>query len=290
MKVPAVGVAADPNAGRKSGLKEFGIVGGVRLGVDAVGERDGGAEHDGGAMALFKAEDELSGSHAGGAVEFELSDDAAFDLGRVAVGTLAFAVAQLIGNIGGGRSEADGRQNYGDFRHDLESGEVVCIAGTELRSALIGIAERDAEAGAFQHVWQGRGSERRPVLTHYGGERVLFVYAPIDAPVSEADGRVVGTNRRKIAVVGTIEVSFKVHFKLSGDGDAGARIEPLKVIAEPSGARLDVELWRGIRAGVAEEAGKREIIAAGRRAVMNKCGFQEAVGGESDGPEFDRGL
>ena len=37
-KVPAVGVAADPNAGRKSGLKEFGIVGGVRLGVDAVGE------------------------------------------------------------------------------------------------------------------------------------------------------------------------------------------------------------------------------------------------------------
>jgi len=79
-------------------------------------------------MALFKAEDELRRSHAGGAVEFELPDDAAFDLGRVAVRALAFAVAQLIGNIGGGRSEADGRQNDGDFRHELESAEVVCIA------------------------------------------------------------------------------------------------------------------------------------------------------------------
>src|SRR5258708_7547892 len=154
-------------------------------------------------MALFKAEDELRRSHAGGAVEFKLTDDAAFDLGRVAVGTLAFAVTQLVGNVGGGWSEADSRQDDGDFRHELESAEVVCIAGTELRSALIGIAEGDAEAGAFQHVGQGGGSERRPVLTHYGGERVLFVYSPIDAPVSKADGRVVGTNRREIAVVGT---------------------------------------------------------------------------------------
>jgi len=37
-----------------------------------------------------KAEDELRGSHAGGVVEFKLTDDAAFDLGRVAVRALAF--------------------------------------------------------------------------------------------------------------------------------------------------------------------------------------------------------
>jgi len=51
-----------------------------------------------------------------------------------------------------------------------------------------------------------------------------------------------------------------------------------------------VELWRRVWTGIAQEAGKRKIIAAGRRTVVNKGGLEEAVGSESDGAEFDGGF
>jgi len=57
----------------------------------------------------------LRGSNAGRVIEFKLTDDATFDLRRVAVRSLAFAVTQLVGNVRGGRGEADGGQNDGDF-------------------------------------------------------------------------------------------------------------------------------------------------------------------------------
>src|SRR5580704_1879376 len=98
-KVPAVGVAADAGAGSERGLVKIGI----GIGGRNRSRWNRGAEDDGGAMALFKAEDELCGSHARGVIELKLTDDASFDLGRVAVRALAFAITQLVGKVRGGR-------------------------------------------------------------------------------------------------------------------------------------------------------------------------------------------
>src|SRR6266481_4789487 len=136
----------------------------------------------------------------------------------------------------------------------------------------------------------GRVEEANGVLSHHCRERVRFVHAPINAPVGQADGWVVGTNRREVAVVGTVEVSFKVHFKLSGDRHTRTRVEPLEVVAEPRGPRLDMEFGGGVGTRVAKKAGQREIITAGRRTVVNKGGLEEAVRSESDGAEFDGGF
>src|SRR5258706_3796887 len=157
-KIPTVGVAADARASGEclSVKQRIGVGGrnggqGNNVGQGAVR----GPQHNGCAMPLFKAEEELRGSNARSVIEFKLTDDAAFDLRRVAVRALAFAVTQLVGDVGGGRSEADGGQNDGGFRHDLEPAEVMCVARAELRSAFIGIAKSDSEAGGFQHVGQG---------------------------------------------------------------------------------------------------------------------------------------
>src|SRR5258707_4110521 len=127
LKIPTVGVAADARASWKclSVKQRIGVGGsnggqGNNVGQGAVR----GPQDDGGAVALFKAEDELRGSNAGRVIEFKLTDDAAFDLRRVAVRALAFAVTQLVGDVGGGRSEADCGQKDGEFRHDPERAEV----------------------------------------------------------------------------------------------------------------------------------------------------------------------
>src|ERR1700739_3293906 len=110
---------------------------------------------------------------------------AAFHLGRVAVWTLAFAIAQLIGEVRSGRLVADCREDDCDFGHDLESAEIVRVAEAELRGALIRITERDSQARRFDHFRKGGRTEWCQVLPYHGEKGVSFIHPPINPPVGE---------------------------------------------------------------------------------------------------------
>src|ERR1035437_8595104 len=55
-------------------------------------------------------------------------------------------------------------------------------------------------------------------------------------------------------------------------------IEPREVQAHAAAARLDVELRRAVRAGIANKAGQWKIVAIGRGAVFDRGGLDDAIG------------
>src|SRR5437868_4548808 len=178
--VPAIGIAAATRPPRKRRL--------VRC-------RNISSQHNGGAVPMFKTEDELSGRNIRRMIQFPLRNDASLHFRLAAVRPLPFTVAELVRKIGRARLLAAGRQNHRNFRHQLEATEIMRVSKTHLRRALQGITKSQPEPGSFQHRRQGGRNERCPVLAKQRRNGIFVVQLVIDSPIRHADRRHRRTNR-----------------------------------------------------------------------------------------------
>jgi len=225
-KLVAVLRAGGLKAIREGGLQRAGQ--GIRAGRAKVGL----FRNHRCASGVEPAPEDLSRSHAWCFVELPLQSQSGLVLGTIGVGALALALAKLIfvasqaGSVAArGAIVAElidfaaARHHDGNRRKQLErTAQLLCSPQRKLRRPRINVAIESAEERGFEDVWQGGGSEERPILPAFEVDIRVFAGGVIHTHERQAHLQAGVANGRDVAVIHGAEHTFVVGFDAPGEG------------------------------------------------------------------------